>query len=50
MFRPNSKPASLHAVKLNYDHLEYQRTQIYGNLMFKQEVNSAALQAINVLD
>jgi len=50
MFKPSSNPASLHAVKLNYDHLEYQRTQIYGNLMFDQQVNSAALQAINVLD
>ena len=33
-FKPNSNPASLHAVKLNYDHLKYQRTQIYGNLIF----------------
>jgi hypothetical protein len=35
IFEPCSKPASLHAVKLNYDNLEFQRTQIYGNLMFE---------------
>jgi hypothetical protein len=32
IFKPNNY--SLHAVKLNYDHLKQQRTQIYGNLMF----------------
>ena len=26
---------SLHAVKLNYNHCDFQRTQIYGNLMYK---------------
>lgn len=26
---------SLHAVKLDYDHCKYQRTQIYGNLWYK---------------
>jgi hypothetical protein len=26
---------SLHAVKLNYDHNEFQRTQIYGNCFYK---------------
>jgi len=35
IFKPSSKPSSLHAVKLDYDHLKFQRTQIYGNLMFK---------------
>ena len=49
MFMPNSKPASLHAIKLDYNHLEYQRTQIYGNLIYKQETNSQALSEINVL-
>ena len=34
MFHPNSDPPTLHAIKLNYDHLKYQRTQIYGNLMY----------------
>lgn len=32
IFKPSNY--SLHAVKLNYDHKKYQRTQIYGNLMF----------------
>ena len=32
IFKPSNY--SLHAVKLNYDHLKQQRTQIYGNLMF----------------
>lgn len=35
IFKPCSKPASLHAVKLDYDHNKFQRTQIYGNLMYK---------------
>jgi len=34
IFKPSNK--SLHAVKLKYDHLEGQRTQIYGNLMYKK--------------
>ena len=32
---PQSEPASLHAILLDYDHLKFQRTQIYGNLMYK---------------
>lgn len=32
MFAPSNK--TLHSVKLDYDHLPFQRTQIYGNLMF----------------
>lgn len=36
IFHPQSNPASLHAIKLNYDHLKEQRTQIYGNLMYKR--------------
>ena len=35
IFKPQSKPASLHAILLDYDHLKFQRTQIYGNLMYK---------------
>ena len=35
IFKPDDNPATLHAIRLNYDHLKYQRTQIYGNLMFK---------------
>ena len=27
---------TLHAVKLNYDHLKYQRNQIYGNLWYEE--------------
>ena len=33
IFSPNNH--SLHAVKANYDDLEYQRTQIYGNYWYK---------------
>ena len=32
MFSPSCD--TLHAVKLNYDHLKWQRTQIYGNLWY----------------
>lgn len=32
MFSPDND--TLHAVKLNYNHLNYQRTQLYGNLFF----------------
>lgn len=27
---------TLHAIKLNYDHLQTQRTQFYGNLWYKE--------------
>ena len=33
IFSPGSD--TMHAVKANYDHLEYQRTQLYGNLWYK---------------
>lgn len=39
MFHPDNKPATLHAIKLNYNHLTFQRTQIYGNLMYKKRNN-----------
>lgn len=32
IFSPSND--TLHAVRLNYDHLQFQRTQIYGNLMY----------------
>ena len=32
MFQPAND--TLHAVKLDYDHTKFQRTQIYGNLMY----------------
>ena len=32
MFAPNSR--TMHAVKLDYDHLQFQRTQFYGNLWY----------------
>lgn len=35
IFHPDNNPPTLHAIKLNYNHLKYQRTQIYGNLMYK---------------
>lgn len=34
IFQPASSPPTLHAIKLHYDHLKYQRTQIYGNLFY----------------
>jgi hypothetical protein len=38
MFAPNNR--SLHAVKLDYDHLDFQRTQIYGNLWYTKGYGS----------
>jgi hypothetical protein len=35
LFKPSNY--SLHCVKLDYDHLPLQRTQIYGNLMFADQ-------------
>ena len=34
IFAPASSPPTLHAVKLDYDHKKFQRTQIYGNLNY----------------
>jgi len=28
-------PASLHSVNINYDNLKFQRTHLYGNLVYK---------------
>lgn len=36
LFKPSDNPPTLHAVKLNYNHLNFQRTQIYGNLHYKK--------------
>jgi hypothetical protein len=36
MFAPNVD--TLHAVKLDYDHTKFQRTQLYGNLMYNKKV------------
>ena len=30
---------TLHGIKMDYDHLKWQRTQIYGNLMYKDPVH-----------
>jgi|TARA_B100001971_G_scaffold97019_1_gene89694 hypothetical protein len=35
IFHPDNNPPTLHAIRLNYNHLKYQRTQIYGNLLYK---------------
>lgn len=35
MFAPSND--TLHSVRLDYNHLPLQRTQIYGNLMFAHE-------------
>jgi len=40
MFSPNND--TLHAVKLDYDHLSLQRTQLYGNLWYKDKVKAKA--------
>lgn len=39
IFKPNDSPPTLHAIRLNYDHLKFQRTQIYGNLMYNENIN-----------
>lgn len=36
VFKPSPKPSTLHAVKLDYNHHKFQRTQIYGNLMYEK--------------
>ena len=40
IFKPDFN--TLHAVKLNYDHLKYQRNQIYGNLWYKENRHAYA--------
>ena len=35
MFAPDYN--TLHAVKLDYDHTKLQRTQVYGNLWYKND-------------
>lgn len=34
LFAPSDD--TMHAIKLNYDHLKFQRTQIYGNLWYNE--------------
>lgn len=36
LFHTAVGPPSIHAIKLDYDHLKFQRTQIYGNLMYSE--------------
>ena len=36
IFHPDNNPPTLHAIRLKYNHLKYQRTQIYGNLWYKK--------------
>ena len=40
LFKPSNY--SLHSVKLNYNHLPFQRTQVYGNLMFSKPARVSA--------
>ena len=35
---PSNNPPTLPFIKLNYNHLKYQRTQIYGNLMYDNPI------------
>lgn len=44
LFKPSDNLPTLHAIKLNYNHLNFQRTQIYGNLIYK---NIIPLKDIN---
>lgn len=38
LFKPADSPPTLHGIKLNYNHLNFQRTQIYGNLHYKNKI------------
>jgi len=38
IFSPNNR--TMHAVKASYNHLNYQRTQLYGNLWYKQSLTA----------
>lgn len=42
MFSPNSK--TMHAVKANYNHLNGQRTQLYGNLWYERNQTLSKLE------
>ncbi len=42
IFSPNNQ--TVHAVKANYNHLENQRTQLYGNLWYQEAVSAGAPQ------
>lgn len=35
-FAPADAPPTLHAIKLDYDHCQWQRTQLYGSLLYTQ--------------
>lgn len=39
IFKPDVKPASLHGIKTNFNNLEFQRTQLYGNLYYSKRKN-----------
>lgn len=41
IFAPNDD--TLHAVKADYNHLKYQRTQLYGNLWFKELIKKISM-------
>ena len=41
---------SLHAIKANYSHLKNQRTQIYGNLWYKNEIGYDFIESNQNLD
>jgi hypothetical protein len=49
IFSPTN--TSLHAVKANYDHLCFQRTQLYGNIWYKEAntIGSVEWQGLDVL-
>jgi hypothetical protein len=38
IFKPDENPPTLHAIRLKYNHLKFQRTQIYGNLMYTNPI------------
>ena len=49
IFKPNDNPPTLHAIKLNYNHLSFQRTQVYGNLnyLYKTPLTNLTYRQVN---
>lgn len=48
LFRPSNY--SLHSVKLSYNHLEFQRTQVYGNLWYQNPPNTKTINYLQLKD
>jgi hypothetical protein len=39
VIKKHNLPNTKHAVKLEYDHLKFQRTQLYGNLWYHEKLS-----------